>query len=87
MASRFIVYGRESCPWCIRANEYLKILRQDSVFLNFEKDRGFLEEVKSYYNWRTVPVILENNLNTGKVTFVGGYDSLKERFPESWKMI
>ena len=87
MASRFIVYGRESCPWCVRAVNFLDILRQEKVFLNMEEDREGLEEAKAFYKWRTVPMIIENNLDTGEVKFIGGYDSLKERFPESWKMI
>lgn len=87
MASRFIVYGRESCPWCVRAINFLEILRQEKVFLNMEEDREGLEQAKNFYNWKTVPMIIENNLETGEVKFIGGYDSLKERFPESWKMI
>ncbi len=87
MASRFIVYGRDSCPWCTRAINFLNMLNQENVFLNMEKKRDALEEVKTYYNWDTVPVILENNLETGQVKFIGGYDLLKKRFPESWKMI
>ena len=87
MASRFIVYGRDSCPWCVRAVNFLEMLRQDKIFLNMENHRDRLEEVKAFYNWNTVPVILENNLETGKVKFIGGYDLLKKRFPESWKLI
>ena len=87
MASRFIVYGRSSCPWCVRAINFLDILRQESVFLNMEEDREGLEEAKVFYNWKTVPMILENDLNSGKISFIGGYDKLKQRFPESWKMI
>ena len=52
-----------------------------------EEDREGLEQAKNFYNWKTVPMIIENNLETGEVKFIGGYDSLKERFPESWKMI
>tara|TARA_A100001011_G_scaffold73289_1_gene75216 strand:- start:3108 stop:3371 length:264 start_codon:yes stop_codon:yes gene_type:complete len=87
MASRFIIYGRSSCPWCVRAVNFLDILRQESVFLNMEEDREGLEEAKVFYDWKTVPMILENDLSSGKVNFIGGYDNLKQRFPESWKMI
>jgi len=50
----------------------------DTVWINLSDDPGYLKEVKEYYDFPTVPVILKNNLDTGKVSFVGGCAQLLE---------
>jgi glutaredoxin 1 len=73
---RYIIYGRSSCGYCTRACDLLESRAVDYVFLNMDEDPIGLKEAKDYYGHETVPVILSNNLSTGLVTLVGGYDDL-----------
>ena len=52
------------------------------LFFNLENRQEFLAEVKGYYNFLTVPIILENDINTGLVRFIGGFDDLMEDLGE-----
>ena len=76
MSRRFLIYGRSSCEFCCLACDFLSASRVDYQFFDFEEDRPFLEDAKSFYNFETVPIILENNLSTGKISFIGGYSDL-----------
>ena len=78
MSKKFLIYGRSSCKFCCLACDFLIASKSDHQFFDFEEDRGFLEEAKVFYNFETVPIILENDLSTGKVSFVGGYSDLLE---------
>ena len=47
------------------------------VFLDYlDWDKSFLDEYKEFYSHPTVPIILQNNLESGIVTKVGGYTEL-----------
>ena len=52
---------------------------KESVFIDFAEDPLALTEAKEFYNWPTVPIVLENDNDTGQVTFVGGYTDLTDR--------
>ncbi len=80
MASRFIVYGRTSCPFCRMALDTLDHLGMQKVFFDFTDDQDAIEDAKNFYNWNTVPMILENNTETGETRFLGGFDDLRRRF-------
>ncbi len=80
MASRFIIYGRTSCPFCRMALDVLDHLGQEKVFFDFTEDHEAIEDAKRFYNWNTVPMILENNKETGSTKFIGGFDDLRRRF-------
>jgi len=79
MDSRFIVYGRLSCPYCRMALDILDHLGKEKVFFDFTEDFEAIEDAKRFYNWSTVPIVLENNMTTGETKFVGGFDNLKRR--------
>ena len=80
MASRFIVYGRTSCPFCKMALDILDQFDMQKVFFDFTEDQDAIEEAKRFYDWNTVPMILENDINTGETKFIGGFDDLRRRF-------
>ena len=82
MASRFIVYGRSTCPYCTFAVKILHAKKKENVFFDFSEDPDAIEEAKRFYDWPTVPMVLENDLITGKTNFVGGYDDLLNRLNE-----
>jgi len=74
----FILYGRSSCPYCIRAVDLLSFAGLEHDFFDLEEDREFLQEVKEYYNYKTVPIILKIDGSTGQVKFLGGCSDLEE---------
>lgn len=78
MASRYIVYGRSTCIFCKKANDLLKEQQKESVFFDFSEDPEAIEDAKNFYESKTVPIILENDLDTGVTRVVGGYIDLKE---------
>lgn len=76
--NRYIVYGRSSCPYCVKAVELLKENHKESVFFDFSEDPDAIDDAKNFYNYSTVPMILENNMISGKTKFIGGYSDLEE---------
>ena len=77
MAERYIVYGRASCPYCTKATVLLESVDRPFIFLDYQDDLEFLEKVKQYYDSPTVPIILSNNLDSGYVSYIGGYSDLE----------
>ena len=78
MTDRFIIIGRLTCPFCVKAMDYCKAKNTEYVFLNYAQDTSILEEYKQFHNQSTVPIILANNLETGYTKKVGGYSDLLE---------
>jgi len=76
MASRYFVYGTRSCFFCLRAEKELIDKEKDFIFIDLAKESDFLQEAKTFYNQETVPIILENNLETGYTRHIGGCDDL-----------
>jgi len=48
-------------------------------FQDFDDDHKFLEHVKEFFEFETVPIIVENNKETGESVLLGGYTELLER--------
>ena len=73
---RYIIYGKTTCTPCMEA---CRVLEESSLeFKFFDLDEDFLTEAKEFYNQKTVPIILQNNKETGIVTLIGGCSDLKE---------
>ena len=79
MAKRYFIYGISSCPFCVRAVERLESEEFSYCFFDLEQDEDFLKEVKVFYDHATVPIVLENDSESGETSFIGGCDSLLER--------
>lgn len=77
---RYIIIGRSSCPFCTMAIDFLKCKGRESIFLDYDLDRSILEEYKDFYNQKTVPIIISNNIKSGLVKKIGGYDNLLDHF-------
>lgn len=73
---RFIIYGRSTCPYCVYAMDYCTAKNIEYVFLDYSDRLDILEECKKFYNQNTVPIILANNTQSGKVKKIGGYTDL-----------
>lgn len=78
MAERFIIIGRSTCDFCIMAEDLLTASGEVSVFLDYATRPSILEDYKQFYNQKTVPIILSNDLETGYTKKVGGYTDLLE---------
>lgn len=75
---RYLIYGRSSCEYCVEACDLLQASGEEFIF--FDENILYLEYVKSFYGKKTVPIILQNHLQTGEVKMVGGCSDLKELF-------
>ena len=82
MANRYIIIGRDSCPFCVMAEELCSASHLQSIFLNYSENPDILEDYKEFYKSKTVPIILENDLDSGITTIVGGYSDLLSRLRE-----
>lgn len=78
MDNKYIIIGRSSCPFCIRAVDYCSAMAVECIFLDYADHTGILEEYKEFHGQSTVPIILSNNLESGRVERVGGYTDLLE---------
>ncbi len=78
--NRYFIYGRQSCPFCRDAVDFLKDKNKESVFFDFSEDPEAIEDAKNFYNRTTVPIILENNRSSGDTKLIGGYTDLVEYF-------
>ena len=78
MTDKFIIIGRSSCPFCIRAVDYCTAKGTQFEFLDYASQPQVLQEYKQFHNHPTVPIILANNLETGYTKKVGGYSDLLE---------
>ena len=74
----FLIYGRSSCPYCCKAVDLLSFAGIEHDFFDLEEDREFLEEVKKFYEHKTVPIVLRIDGETGLVKLIGGCSELEE---------
>ena len=73
---RYIIYGREGCSYCTFAHDFCYAKNLEVVYLDYTKHTDALADCMKFYKTKTVPIILENDLETGLVRFVGGYTDL-----------
>lgn len=78
MTEKFIIIGRSTCPFCVKAVEYCKAKNVEHKFLDYVRNTNILEEYKQFHKHPTVPIILSNHLKTGIVKKIGGYSDLLE---------
>tara|TARA_R100000008_G_C3582251_1_gene169376 strand:+ start:2335 stop:2577 length:243 start_codon:yes stop_codon:yes gene_type:complete len=75
---RYVVFGRESCPYCVDALSLLEEKHKKYNFINFEEDQAqVLQEIKNAYEWTTVPMIFEVSSGV-QIKFIGGFTDLSK---------
>ena len=74
----FMVYGRQSCPYCVIACNALSKRGLNHKFFDCDEDREFMHEAKMFYNMETVPIVIHIPNETGIAKLVGGCDNLME---------
>ena len=77
MAERYIVYGRTTCPFCVKALALLEKRDVSHIFIDLTKEKQTLKETKEYYNWKTVPIVVHVTPEGSK--FIGGFNDLREK--------
>jgi glutaredoxin len=77
---KYIVYGLNSCPFCVEAVSSLKERKLNYVYAELTKTPEFLREVKEFYDHSTIPIVLRIDSESGKVELIGGCDDLKESY-------
>ena len=80
--SEFVIYGRDSCPFCVEAKKYLKSKNKKFLYYNIEQliKKKIIENYGEYQdklksrigNYFYIPVIF----HYGK--FIGGFSELKK---------
>lgn len=79
MAKRYIIYTLSDCSFCDSARKMLIDNKDEFYEFLLDDDPEFLSEVKSFYKHKTVPIVVENDTETGETTFVGGSGELDIR--------
>ena len=75
---RYVIFAKPSCPFCVKAEEFLTEKKQNFKTVNFQEDQQeILQEIKDAYNWNTVPIVLKVH-DTAKIELIGGYTDLVE---------
>ena len=76
---KYIVYGRSTCPYCIKVVN--KLLRGGKTFYveMYDDQPEKLEEIKKRYNHPTIPVVI---CIDEKEILIGGCDDTTEHLKE-----
>tara|TARA_R110000824_G_scaffold332200_1_gene518849 strand:+ start:3697 stop:4011 length:315 start_codon:yes stop_codon:yes gene_type:complete len=81
---QYILVTRGSCPYCESAVSLLKENKLNFSYTDMEFNREALHMVSREFDWNTVPIIWEQEVdweNEARVlesTFIGGYSELKK---------
>ena len=74
---KYILFIKETCPYCVKAVDILKEKELDYSVVKFndtDAQLDLLEEVKTAYDWATVPMVFRKEGNQNE--FIGGCDDL-----------
>mgnify|MGYP003135856327 CR=1 FL=1 len=77
--SHFFLWVKKECPFCVTACDALKDLDHPHTIYEVGGDDSAFEELKEMFNWKTVPIIIEQS-PTGERNFIGGCSDLLKRF-------
>ncbi len=66
------VYGKQNCPYCVKAKEWLEVRNLQYSYTDVLKDISIADliSIKERYNMNTVPIIIIND------ELIGGYTDL-----------
>jgi len=70
------IFGRNNCPFCVKAVEVLKENGIDFMMCDMEHSPTLLQHYKDFYNMKTVPIILEVDLFSDDALIIGGCTDL-----------
>ena len=73
---KFRLYTKGDCPYCQAAVQMLVEHQKEFECYALDRQPELLNEIKTTYNWQTVPVVVE--ITEGQEKFIGGFPDLKE---------
>ncbi len=78
---KFVVYGTEVCPFCVKAKDEIEQNGYEYSFVNLDTDEVLREWFKSE-GYRTVPQVylIEEDFTGDSMFPIGGYSDLIEFF-------
>tara|TARA_R100000008_G_scaffold34486_1_gene19504 strand:- start:5128 stop:5379 length:252 start_codon:yes stop_codon:yes gene_type:complete len=75
---KYVVFCKKTCPFCVKALEVLQEKELPFYSVNFDEDSEILlQEMKTAYDWPTVPMIFLRE-DEKVIKFIGGYTDLME---------
>jgi glutaredoxin 3 len=78
---RYILFVKEICPFCVKAVQLLEDKGVKYNLVTFDPGQEeILKEVKTAYDWKTVPMVFYRNNNL--IKFIGGYTDLLEELKD-----
>ena len=82
----FIVFGKETCPYCINTKTLLDESRKKYIYLPLEEEQNsdYVDKLISLKLipeiHTTVPKVIKFKKKKGKSIFIGGYEDLLDYF-------
>jgi glutaredoxin len=74
---KYVLFGKPTCPFCVKAGNLLEERNLTYHMVNFEEDQAeTLKVVKTAWGWETVPMVFYVN-DSGDIKFLGGFDDLE----------
>jgi len=73
---KFRLYTTTGCPYCQSAVQLLSERQKEFECYALDSQPKLLNEIKSTYKWKTVPIVVE--ITEGQEKFIGGFTDLKE---------
>ena len=77
----FFLWIKPECPYCQKASDMLAEREYPHTLYNLDNNPELMEKVKGKFNWRTVPMVVEQR-NDGESTFIGGCDDLEKHLEQ-----
>ena len=72
--SRYIIFCKPTCPFCVKAKE---LLEAQGLEYSMVEVGDTWEQLKEAFRWKTVPMVLEVESDV-LYHFIGGYTDLVE---------
>ena len=82
--NKYILYTKSSCPFCIKAEELLKIYDAEYNTICIDSAPLLFEQMKEAWKWKTVPMVFQYTGDNpiGTLQFIGGYTDLEKNFSD-----
>jgi len=75
---KYVLFGKATCPFCVKAGTLLEEKNLTYHMVNFEENQAeALHAVKTAWDWKTVPIIFYVN-DSGDIKLLGGCDDLEK---------
>ena len=80
MKPYFVLYTKKRCQWCRKAINLLNEKKYPYIVTDVTKNKEILEEIKTVFSHKTVPIVLYADNDNSRLSLVGGYTELESNF-------